>query len=110
MWLESRGHQWSNPYNLLRSLAPDSRHGQSGMQCHPLLRGRGVIQSLTSELANSKSPPIGANIILITKNKGRTVLGVRIGLEGFCQLACDEIRSHRNLLPRLQSLLAECSI
>ena len=34
----------------------------------------------TCELAYSNSPPMGANIIPMAKNRGSTVLGVRIGL------------------------------
>lgn len=34
----------------------------------------------TWELAQSRTPPIGANIIPTVKKNGRTVLGVRIGL------------------------------
>jgi len=35
---------------------------------------------ITCELAQSKRPPMGANIIPTMKNRGRTVFGVRIGL------------------------------
>ena len=41
---------------------------------------------LTCELAYSKRPPIGANIIPTMKKRGRTVLGVRIGLRIIVQL------------------------
>ena len=39
-----------------------------------------VQMTLTIALAHSKTPPIGAKIMPTTKKSGRTVLGVRIGL------------------------------
>lgn len=38
-------------------------------------------EALTTALAYSNPPPIGANIIPIMKKSGRTVFGVRIGLD-----------------------------
>jgi hypothetical protein len=38
---------------------------------------------LTCALAYNKPPPMGANMIPIAKNNGRTVLGVRIGCQAF---------------------------
>lgn len=35
---------------------------------------------LTCELAQRRTPPIGANITPTTKNNGSTLFGVRIGL------------------------------
>lgn len=37
---------------------------------------------LTCELAQRRTPPIGANITPTTKNNGNTLFGVRIGLCG----------------------------
>jgi hypothetical protein len=44
------------------------------------LRAAMRLQPLTCALAYNKPPPMGANMMPMAKNKGRTVLGVRIGL------------------------------
>jgi hypothetical protein len=44
---------------------------------------------LTCALANNNPPPMGANMIPMAKNNGRTVLGVRIGLR-YCQMGLRE--------------------
>jgi hypothetical protein len=64
---------------------------------------------LTCALANNNPPPMGANMIPMAKNNGRTVLGVRIGLR-YCQMGLREGFQSRHLLPCLQSLLTESSI
>ena len=44
------------------------------------IQNRILARSLTWALAYNRSPPIGANMIPTTKKRGKTVLGVRIGL------------------------------
>lgn len=50
-------------------------HGSSELFC----QGRYETRH-TRELAQRRTPPIGANITPTMKNRGRTLLGVKIGL------------------------------
>ena len=68
---------------------------------------------LTCELAYSSRPPIGANMIPTMKKRGRTVLGVRIGLHDVVQplrLGPTVLVSSEYSLPCFQTLLAKCSV
>ena len=65
----------------------------------------------TKELAQSKTPPMGAKTIPTMKKRGSTLLGVKIGLT---EASAHKVRQHpmkeQDSLPSLQSLLPESSI
>jgi len=72
---------------------------------------------LTSELAQSSNPPMGANMMPMAKNSGKTVLGVRIGLSEVVVSTIGSDESERfvngtgvHLLPCFQALLPKGSI
>lgn len=52
---------------------------------------------------------MGAKMMPTAKKMGRTVFGVRMGLEGFGSGSIDAWLK-RHSLPRLQSLLTKCSV
>lgn len=77
-----------------------------------------MFRGLTSLLAYSSKPPIGANMIPMAKKRGSTVLGVRIGLENGSQpqdyMEDDDLAGHgvyvERSLPCFQTLLPKRGI
>jgi hypothetical protein len=53
----------------------------SALKCPVSAASASFPKLLTCALANNNPPPMGANMMPMAKNNGRTVFGVRIGLQ-----------------------------